>query len=307
VTATVLVVDDSASLRTAMRKIIEEADLDVEVIEAEDGTKALPVAMSGEVDIVLSDIVMPNLDGIGLLRAIRQKHDAAVLPVILVTSQTDDSARDTGFEVGASDYLTRPFSPDELVARIQVQLRLKSLQRELQRAVERHREQASIDELTKLPNRRAFIESCQREIARSRRHRLAMVICIWDIDGLRNINLEVGHRAVDALITVVSELAGRLLRANDILARLSGGTFAVLLPHTDGEQARAVCARLCDTVANHGFHGHARGVTVSAGWATYPGGNLETVDELLNAAQTALDRAKARGPGRTEAWGSETD
>jgi len=302
VTARILVVDDSEMLRTAMRDMLEAADLDVTVVEAADGGEALPIALSGEIDMVLSDVVMPNLDGIELLREIRKERDVGSLPVILVTAQAGEDAREVGFESGASDYMVRPFSASELVSRIQVQLRLKSLQKELQKAVDRHRRLATVDDLTGLANRRHFLDACHRELSRARRHKLAMSVCTLDVDHLRTVNQRVGHRAGDALIAEVADVIQRQLRNADLLARFAGGAFAILLPHTDADQARTAAERVRDAIGTHTFPGQAAGdVSVSLGIANYPSGNLESIEELVNAAQASLDRAKSRGGNRLEA------
>jgi diguanylate cyclase (GGDEF)-like protein len=252
--------------------------------------------------MVLSDVVMPNLDGIEMLREIRKEQDVGSLPVILVTAQAGEDVREVGFVTGASDYMVRPFSSSELVSRIQVQLRLKSLQKELQRAVDRHRRLSTVDDLTGLANRRHFLDICHRELSRARRHKLAMTICALDIDHLREVNERVGHRAGDALIAEVADVIQRQLRNADLLARFAGGAFALLLPHTDVDQARAAAERIRSAVASHAFPGQAAGdVTASLGIATYPDGALESVEELVNSAQASLDRAKSRGGDRLEA------
>lgn len=296
---TILLVDDSESARGLMRRAIEQAQLGVQILEAADGAAALPLALSGEVDVVVSDIVMPNLDGIGLLRAIRAQKDAEALPVVLITSQVDHSSREMSFDAGANDYLTRPFAPAELVSRVQVQLRLKVLQQELRRASERHRRLGTHDELTELANRRHLLDLCRRELARSRRHKFSMTIIVLDIDGFRQVNRRVGHLVGDAIISELAALLTRELRIPDSVARLGGGKFAALLPQTTGEQAVVVCNRMLEAVRGHGFPNHAEGgLTVCIGFACYPGGNLESVDELFNAAEAALDQAKGLGPNR---------
>ncbi len=302
-TATILVVDDTDMLRQQMREILEGAELDLRVVEASDGAEALVIALSGEVDVVLSDIIMPNLDGVELVRSIRKKRDAGELPVILVTSDPRVESRSESFEVGVNDYLTRPFTALELVSRIQVQLRLKTLQRELWRANERHKKQNTVDALTGLSNRRTFFEACRRELSRTRRHKLAMSVAVIDIDDLHRVNTAVGHRAGDALIREMSEVIQRQLRQADVLARFDGGKFALLFPHTDATQSRTVSIRICDAVAQRALPGLKSGeVTVSIGLATYPGGQIESVEELMNAVQSTLDGAKSAGGNRIETW-----
>ena len=300
---TVLLVDDSESARGLMRRTLEQSDLGVQIVEAQNGAEALPLALSGDVDVVISDIVMPSLDGIGLLRGIRAQRDADALPVILVTSQGDYETKEASFCAGASDYLTRPFAPAELVSRVQVQLRLKSLQSELRRANERHRRLGTHDELTGLANRRHLIDTCRRELARSRRHEFSLSVMVLDIDGFRDLNNRVGHLVGDAIIAELAQLLVRELRTPDVAARLGGGKFAALLPQTDPTQAQLVCTRLFDAVRAHAFPSHDVGqLTLCAGHASYPSGNLESVDELFNAAEACLDRAKENGPGRIEGW-----
>lgn len=299
--STVLVVDDSEAARTTIRRAIEDADLDVRVIEACDGAEALSLAMQGNIDIVLSDIVMPKLDGIGLLRAIRQKHTPEALPVILVTSHTDGDTRLQSFENGVNDYLTKPFSSAELVSRIQVQLRLRGLQDELKRASERYKVLGTHDELTGLANRRHFFDVCRRELARSRRHQFKMSVVVLDVDLFRQVNNRVGYLAGDAIINEMGMVLDRQLRSTDVLARLGGAKFSGLLPQTDVAEVRAIAGRLVHAVKTHSFPQHDSGeVTISVGAATYPNGPMETVDELVNAAESALDRAKSMGGSRVE-------
>jgi len=308
VVSTILIVDDSEVSRSSIRRALEYAGLEVQVLEASDGAEALPVALSGRVDIVVSDVVMPKLDGIELLRAIRAQRDAESLPVILVTSLGDGDTRSQSFEAGASDYINKPFSPAELVNRVQVQLRLLRLQEELRRSSERYRVLGSHDELTGLANRRHFFELARREMARSRRHRFSMSVAIADIDSFREVNTRVGYLVGDAIITEIGMVLGKHLRTTDVLSRLGGEKFAALLPQTDTSDARAVSDRMVQAVHAHAFPNHATGgLTLSVGAATYPSGGLESVDELVNAAEASLDRAKSQGGGVAELWVGSPD
>ncbi|MBC7792157.1 MAG: response regulator, partial [Clostridia bacterium] len=214
---TVLVVDDSETLRTAVRRMLEESSLQVKVIEATDGQEALPIALSGDVDIVVSDIVMPRLDGIQLLRGIRAQRDWGTLPVILVTSQAEEDTRNLSFEVGANDYLTRPFGAEELIGRIKVQLRLRGLHEELKRADDRHRRLGTHDETTGLANRRHLFDLARRELSRARRHELAMSVCVLELDDGNDVNQKMGRVLSDAIIIDLSGVLLRNLRTADVL------------------------------------------------------------------------------------------
>ncbi len=303
---TVLVVDDSENMRISTRRILEQSPLRLRVVEAEDGAQALPIALSGDVDMVLSDIVMPKLDGIQLLRGIRQQMSWDDLPVILVTSTSEEDTRNQSFEAGANDYLSRPFSPEELLGRIRVQLRLRQLQDDLRRANERHRRLGSHDELTGLANRRHLLDLCRRELSRSRRHKLAMSVAMVDIDDFARLSREGGALVGDAIITEMADVIGRSLRTADVLARIGPHKFALMLPHTDDSQGRAAADRVRAAVQDHAFPNHRIGqLTVCVGVATYPAGPLESVDELINAAESSLDRAKEQGGNRVAAWTDE--
>ncbi len=301
--ATILVVDDSDNLRAAMRQALEAAELDATVLEAADGAEGLTRALAGGVDVVVSDVVMPNLDGIGMLRAIRAQHDELSLPVILVTSQAEPGVRDSGFEAGANDYLVRPFSPPELVLRVRVQLRLRALQGELNQAKERFRNQSGRDPLTGAGNRRGFLDGLGRELSRCRRHGGRLTIAMLDVCQLRRLNQRLGARATDALIAEVAEVVGRQLRSHDRLARYEGGHFALLLPESDRPQGRIVLERIVEILGGRVFAGLGVGeLAIAAGLVVYPGGGLESVEALSNAAQACLDRAKALGAGTIIEW-----
>ena len=283
--------------------MLEQSSLALRVVEAADGAEALPLALSGDVDIVVSDIVMPRLDGIQLLRGIRQQRDWDTLPVILVTSQAEEDTRNASFEAGANDYLTRPFNTEDLLGRIKVQLRLKGLHEELKRADERHRKLGTHDELTGLANRRHLFDLALRELSRARRHKLAMSVCVLELDNVREVGQRVTHLTSDAIITDLAAVLARNLRTADVLARLGPHKFGALLPHTDPAQGRAAGERLRSAVANFTFPGSVRAeLSVSVGVATYPTGTIETVDELVNAAEASLDKARERGGDRVEAW-----
>ena len=300
---TVLVVEDSDATRAEMRSILENSGLPVNVLEAADGSEALGMVFTGEIDVVVSDILMPKLDGVQLLRTIRKQRDAHALPVILVTSDTDQEKRNLSFEAGVNDYLCKPFGPVELLARVKVQLRLKRLQDELRFVTERHRRLGTHDDLTGLANRRHLLDLARRELARSRRHKFSMSIVMVDVGGFRALNQRSGYLVGDAVISELGQMMERGLRTQDTFARFAVCKFAALLPQTDGQQARIVAERLCDTVNNHPFPGQKANVlTLAVGISTYPNGPLESIDELVNAAEASLERAREKGGSRIEVW-----
>jgi CheY-like chemotaxis protein len=158
-----------------------------ECVEAADGREALKIIDSDAgIDLVLCDVVMPQLDGFEVVKEVRAKAHLADLPVILLTGEESIGQKVRGLSIGASDYVTKPFNAQELLARVKIQLRLKALQDEL-------RQLSITDPLTHLYNRRYFLEELERELGRSRHLGLQMGFAITDIDHFKGINDRHGH------------------------------------------------------------------------------------------------------------------
>ncbi len=286
---TILIVDDTDSARTLLRNTLEESDLDLVIMEAVDGAEGLQMALEHNVDMMISDIVMPNLDGLAMLRSLRRQRSPELLPVILVTSQDDLDKRQLSYGIGANDYLTKPFSPLELVSRVEVQMRIKALENDLKQANERQQEQRTQDELTGLANRRHFYSIAQRELARSIRHKLQLAMVVLDIANFRETSRRIGHLIADDLIVDMAELLVHDARSPDTIGRFSGGRFIALLPQTTVQEARGVCERWRSIIVARAFPGHKTGeLNVRFGAAHFPGDNIQNIDDLFSAAENDL-------------------
>jgi two-component system cell cycle response regulator len=147
-----LIVDDSASLRQELRKIVGRLNLAGNCREAQNGVEALKKVLEDPPDLILCDLAMPAVDGFKFLGLMRSRPEFREIPVILLTGKTDVEAKIRGLELGASDYVTKPFDPGELLARIKVQLRIKALQDKPRRSNERLQELSWVDPLTGLFN-----------------------------------------------------------------------------------------------------------------------------------------------------------
>jgi len=178
----------------------------------------------------------------------------------------------------------------------------------LQDMTERHRLEAdlvrlaTLDELTRLPNRRHFLEQARREVERSRRYGSSLSLLMVDADRFKDINDTHGHAGGDAVLRALAETGRRLLRETDVMGRLGGEEFALLLPETDPSQARVVAERLCGAVRALAVPlpgGGTAGLTVSVGVAAL-GPGVENLDELMRRADSALYAAKQRGRDRVE-------
>lgn len=286
----VLVVDDDADAREALRLILEP---DYEVFSAADGRAALEATRADRPDLVLMDLFMPRLDGLQALERLRADPATADIPVIFLSARGDDTVKAKTLDLGAADYLQKPFSDRELRARLERTLRLSRTQTAL-------RELAQTDPLTGLANLRAFRARLDDEAKRARRYRTPLTCVMADMDNLKPVNDELGHAAGDRAIAAVASVVRSELRETDFGARYGGDEFVVLLPHTAADEGRVfaerVCARLRATVLE--VSGRRIPLGASFGVACLPGEIEAPADALVRAADQALYRAKRAGRGR---------
>ncbi len=293
--ARLLVADDEDDARDALCLALEAS---YEVRTARDGEECLQIARADPPDLVLMDVVMPRMDGFTALEALRSDPRTAEVPVILVSARTDDLTKVKGLDLGAVDYLQKPFSERELRARIDRTLRLT------QRAVQL-RELAQTDPLTGLANLRAFRARLDEEMKRARRYRTPLTCVMADMDHLKPVNDELGHAAGDRAIAAVSDIVRAELRETDFGARYGGDEFVLLLPHTTAVEGRIfaerVCARLRETVVEAG--GRRVPLVASFGVAELAAeAGEEAGDELVRRADEALYSAKRGGRGQVAVW-----
>jgi len=287
----VLVTDDDPDAREALLEVLEP---DCEVLTAADGEEALRLARDEHPELVLMDLSMPRLDGLQALERIRADAATAEIPVIVVSARSEDSVKARALDLGAVDYLQKPFSDRELRARVERTLRFARSQTAL-------RELAQTDPLTGLANLRAFRARLDDEVKRARRYRTPLTCVMADMDHLKPVNDELGHTVGDRAIAAVAAVMRTELRETDFGARYGGDEFVLLLPHTASDEGRVlaerVCTRLRDTVLE--VAGRRVPIGASFGVACLPDGSGEgTAETLVRAADAALYRAKRAGRGR---------
>lgn len=299
-----LLVDDDPKLVQLMGKLL--ADLG-RIRFATNGEAALRQARAEPPDLILLDAEMPGMNGFDTCAALKAQPELADVPVIFVTAHTDLDKELRGFQVGAADFVHKPFSEPVLRARVSTHLRVKQLTDEL-------RLLADVDALTLLPNRRSFDASLTAEWARSVRDGQPLCAVMVDVDRFKNYNDHYGHPAGDACLhSVAQALNGALLRATDVVYRYGGEEFVVLLPNTTREGGCLVAERLLHAVLALRLP-HAHGVvdgivTISAGVACSdetPGLVGEGAEPtaaapagLIQRADQALYLAKQHGRART--------
>jgi diguanylate cyclase (GGDEF)-like protein len=201
------------------------------------------------------------------------------------------------------DYVTKPFDEGELIARVKVQLKIKSLQDELKRSNEILKELSTTDYLTKLHNRRFLREVLEREFHRATRKKEPLSVIMTDIDHFKQVNDTYGHQEGDQVISQVGRYIGAMVRRYDTAVRYGGEEFVAVLPDTPLENALQFAERLRLGVQQLSFAGSIKDLTVtlSFGVATFPLGAIDCPDSLVRQADEALYRAKEKGRNRVEA------
>src|SRR3954469_8877189 len=191
--AVILVVDDSASIRSQIRGVLQQVEEFEEFLEAGDGLQAFKLMLDRHPDLVVCDLIMPVFDGLKFLALRATRPELANIPVIMLTAEGDANRKVEVFDQGASDYVTKPFNDRELLSRVRVHYRLKILQDELREANKRLESLADTDGLTALFNRRYFDALLLRELQRTARYKTPLGVVLLDLDHFKNINDTYGH------------------------------------------------------------------------------------------------------------------
>jgi diguanylate cyclase (GGDEF)-like protein len=303
--ATLLLIDDSQSQSGQIKTVLER--LGYAVLSAESGAEGLRLARESNPDLVLLDVVMPDIDGFAVCRWLKMNAATRHIPVIMLTVRTALADRVEGLHLGADDYLAKPFQDEELEARIFAALRIKATHTELR---ERNQQLESMlhhvevlavtDALTGLYNRRRFADVLKREFAVTKRYKNTLSCLLVDLDHFKAVNDRFGHDAGDQVLKEVARRIAEGLREVDVAARYGGEEFAILLPHTSKTDAAVVAARLVAKVRRQEFRFDSElvRITISIGCA----GNSDVVsnnaEDLVKAADGALYEAKRAGRDR---------
>lgn len=300
--SSVLIIDDSVTVREQIIRTLESFGLFSRYYEAEDGLDGFKKLLSAPVDIVLCDLEMPRIDGFKFLSMLKARPDLQDVPVIILTGMNDRERKIKGLEQGASDYITKPFDPEELVARVKVHLKIKKLQDELKNSNELLLELSNTDHLTKLFNRRYMMEALAKEVQRSIRNGGELSLIILDIDHFKKVNDCFGHQQGDVVLQTVALLLKKELRGYDCAARYGGEEFVAILPDSSLDEAVAVADRIRLAVQGAKFSGELAklSLTISLGVASFSSESSHTVDDFIKLADDALYRAKGNGRNRVE-------
>jgi diguanylate cyclase (GGDEF)-like protein len=289
----ILVVDGSAANRQTLRDLLRG---DYSVLLAKDGEEGLALARQHLPDVILLEVVMPDLDGYEVLRRLRQDERTSSICVVFLTGLDIPEAEEVGLNAGASDYVTKPFHAAVVKARVDLHMQVVRQRRMLESL-------ANIDGLTELPNRRWFDTVFATEWARAGRTGQPLSLALLDVDFFKRYNDHYGHAMGDqALRLVARALRKRVRRPGDTAARYGGEEFVVIMPGTSLEGAMELAERLRLGVQGLGV-AHKRSsvaicLTVSIGVACSASDGTATGDALLKRADERLYRAKKAGRNR---------
>ncbi len=299
----ILVVDDSRLMRVAARKILKDH---FEVHEAEDGEVAWEKLQSEvHFDVIMSDLSMPNLDGLGLLDKIRASQDSRIktTPVVIVTGAEDDTAaKEQALERGADDFITKPFDSVQLVARTKAQVRLVQTTRERDEKSAALEKQSSLDPLTELLNLRAFGEAGEQDLAYAKRHVTDLGIIRLEVLNFNKTFLRHGKAVAEKMIVDVARILKAHLRKEDSAARTGMAQFGLLLPASTLQGTRTLLERVGEEItALHYDFGDA---SFNAGISSLESLEMREWNALLADAEKYLSEAKQSGANAI-AWNQQ--
>lgn len=299
----ILLVDDE---RENIELFNESLARDGHVItSASEGQAALHKLKAWKPHLIVLDINMPGESGLELIPKIRAATTDEYVGIILVTSNmsTDDVMK--GLDVGADDYLTKPFRPQELIARVRLVLKLKELHDSLKRASNRIEDLTSSDDLTGLLNMRALFRRGEEEIVRSRRFRKPVSAILVNADQFSSVNEVSGFSFGSEVLRSLGQRIKQCVRSLDLVGRLGADEFFLLLPETDLSGAEFVAERIRDAIQNADFRVEKQSAKLTAciGVAGFNHDRKEgDLAELYKNASEALRSAKSSGPNQIEIY-----
>jgi diguanylate cyclase (GGDEF)-like protein len=309
-----LVVEDVPAPRAFKVLVADDSPCDLRVLEhtlgreqhtvlvARSGREALDLFVEHRPDLVITDWMMPDLTGIELAKRIRKEFREPYTYIIILTGMSDKNEVVNGLAAGADDYLTKPFHPDELLARVGVGRRIHALHREIEAKNRLLERLALTDALTGLPNRRAVETWARRELEVTVRHGFSFWAVMADLDNFKSVNDTFGHNAGDTVLKKFAEILKDSTRSADICGRLGGEEFVILLTHTNEQGARVAIERVREKIETQRFRfgTESRVVTASFGIAGHTKLHSQNFRWLLAQADTALYSAKRLGRNRIE-------
>lgn len=289
----VLVIDDSVDVHRLLKARLRHEEIDL--VEALSGKDGVAIAKDLQPALILLDLDMPDVDGFQVLRQLKNDRRTMDAPVIILSALHSSQDKVTAFDLGAMDYITKPFDMTELRVRLRSALRLHQL-------VQMLAQRAQIDGLSGLWNRSYFNRRWADEVSLASRHGSALSLAMIDVDHFKSINDTYGHPAGDIVIQGLAKLLVRETRQEDVACRYGGEEFALVLPQTGPAQARQLCERIRVAASELLWVRHPeRTVTISIGLAGFERPPELSPELWVELADKALYQAKQSGRNRVTA------
>ncbi len=294
--ARVLVCDDSKIVRLSAKKMLgEHCDL----VLAEDGQQGWElIEQDPSFQVVFTDLGMPILDGRALIERVRKCEDKNIssIPMIVITgnSETEEIKKEL-FGIGATDFISKPFKPADLIARTEAHRKYRQINEEVQRS-------AGIDSLTGILNAEGVHAQLVKDFAYVERHAGSLAVMTFEVDNFPATSDRIGKKVSQMIIKEVGKLLSKAIRKEDSVGRTENIRFVVSLPMAKSESVVELAKRLCKRIDTFKIKvgNESISLTSSAGISTAPQEAKLSVDELLSASANALDKARERGTGQVE-------
>jgi diguanylate cyclase (GGDEF)-like protein len=289
----ILVIDDEKSNLMVLNRILSP---EYTVFTAKSGTEGLERAVADQPDLILLDIVMPGLSGFDVLTTLKKTTETMEIPVIVITGLSGETDEEKGFLLGAVDYITKPFRNPIVLARVRTHIQIIRQIRTIEQL-------GLMDGLTNVPNRRCFDDRVELEWRRAKREKKPIAFLMMDVDKFKRYNDTYGHPQGDALLkSIVKIFSAAAMRTTDLVARLGGEEFGILLPDTDLSAALVVAEKIRSGVEAARIP-TADGktvttATISIGAVSVVPEDSAAVQEFLSAADKRLYTAKNTGRNR---------
>jgi len=289
---TVLITDDEKFNLDILGNILSPV---YNVLISKNGTRALELAAQNKPDLILLDVVMPDMSGFDVIVKLKESNDTVNIPVIFITGLSDPADEEKGFFLGAVDYITKPFNKAIVKARVNTHIKIIDQMRTIERI-------GLIDPLTKVSNRRGFENRFNAEWGRAVREQTPISFMLMDIDKFKVYNDTYGHQQGDTALQAFAQTASDTVnRANDFVARWGGEEFVILLSNTDKKGAEEVAEHVRKNVEELTIlteDGDVTKVTVSIGLNSVIPDQNTSPDEFMKKADQALYTAKETGRNR---------
>jgi diguanylate cyclase (GGDEF)-like protein len=265
-------------------------------LAASSAEEALELIKKNDFAVVITDIRLPGLGGLELTKVIKQKNGS---DVIVVTGYSDDYSYEEAINIGASDFVIKPVRLEELLLRLRRVLKERQLSSERTRMMQKLQKLATTDGLTKLYNSRSFYSQLELEVDRYNRYKHPLSLLLLDIDNFKEFNDNFGHLEGDKVLVRFSQIIKSCLRTNDSAYRYGGEEFTVILPETNGDEAKTVAQRIRSSLESEKFKpipDKNAQITISIGVTQYY--PKEELSAFIRRADKAMYLSKKNGRNR---------